>query len=170
MEGRYPEAFLRVVSVLPISEGGERFIPADDTPKRPAEYDGEEKEYQMTIITHFTTLSQSQDNVLGVRIQGRLDESVFRDLAAELEGRSAAHGRLRVLLELKSIKNYAPHELWDEMKLASPGMQQVERLAIVCEDDDYRHWMAALSKATIEGEVQYFNPEQLRAAWEWVKE
>lgn len=124
----------------------------------------------MTIVTHLTILDQSQDNVLGVRLQGKLRSEDLRTLSQELQARGALYGRLRVLLELKTIKGISPAELWEEMRLGSPQLQDVERLALVCDDEDYKHWLLALTSSLIEGEVQYFEPLELRTAWEWVKE
>ena len=124
----------------------------------------------MTIVTHLTILDQSQGNVLGARLQGKLAESDLRSLGTELQDRSSQHGRLRVLLELKSIKNFTPSELWEAMRTATPEVQEVERLALVCDDEDFRRWLAALSTSLLDGEVRYFEPAELRSAWEWVKE
>lgn len=124
----------------------------------------------MTVITHFTILDQSEGNILGVRLQGKLRPEDLRSFGREVEARSSQHGRLRVLLELKSIKSHTPNELWEDMRLSLPQIDELERLALVCDDEDYRRWLAALSTSLIEGEVRYFEPHELRAAWEYVKE
>lgn len=124
----------------------------------------------MTIVTHITILDQSQDNVLGLRLQGRLTDQDLLTLAAELQEVNDLHGHLRLLLELKSIKNYSPSELWEAISLHTPPLRDVERLALVCDSEDYKRWLDTLSGALIGGEVQYFEPSQLRAAWEWIKE
>ena len=124
----------------------------------------------MTVVTHFHLLDQSQDNILGARLQGRLTETDLRNFSEELKERSAAHGRMRVLLELKVIKGLTPEELWEDLRTGSPELLQSERLALVCHDEDYRRWLAALEASLIEGEVQYFEPQELRAAWQWLRD
>ena len=121
-------------------------------------------------MPNVTILDQSQDNVLGARLQGRLDDADLQCLAQELQTRSARAGRLRVLLELKSIKNFTPSELWEAMRECASEVEEVEKLALVCDDEDYRHWFETLSTSLIDGEVQYFDPAELRAAWEWVRD
>jgi hypothetical protein len=129
-----------------------------------------EKGGLMTVVTHLTILDQSEGNVLGVRLQGRLRDEDLRGFAEELSARASAHGRLRLLLEFKTLKGVTPNELWEDMRLSTPQIQEVDCLALVCDDEDYRRWMAALSSALIEGEVQYFQPSDLKLAWEWVKD
>lgn len=123
----------------------------------------------MTIVTHFTVLSQTQDEVLGVRLQGRLEDEVFRDLAAEIEQTVERHASCRMLLELKTIKNFTPDEFWRALAAQTSQLTEIESLAIVCEADEAGEWMSSLVAAKLAGRARHFAPEDLRAAWEWVK-
>jgi hypothetical protein len=123
----------------------------------------------MTVVTHLTVLDQSEENIVGVRLQGKLRPEDLRNLGRELAERSAQHGRLGLLLELKSIKSHTPNELWEDMRLACSQIAEVERLALVSDDEDYRRWLAALSTSLIEGEVRYFEAGDLRNAWHYAK-
>ena len=123
----------------------------------------------MTIVTHFTVLSQTQDEVLGVRLQGRLEDEVFRDLAAEIESRVERHASCQMLLELKTVKNFTPDEFWKTLAGETSKLTEIESLAVVCEPSAAEDWMSSLVAAKLAGRARHFVPEDLRVAWEWVK-
>lgn len=121
----------------------------------------------MTIVTHLTVLDQSREGTVGVRLQGRLTEENLAALGAELETR-AAEDSLRLLLELKSIKGYTAQELWSELSVSAPRVRDTDRIAIVCDDKDYRDGLVAISGPLPEDKIRSFDTSQLRLAWEWI--
>ena len=122
----------------------------------------------MAQVTRATTLDLSEGNVLGIRLQGRLQEQDYSEILPEMARIIDQHGKLRLLLELKGIQGIEPSALWESLKFDAGQFANYERLAIVGEEE-WERVMPALSRPFVQGEVKYFPPAELREAWAWLK-
>ena len=122
----------------------------------------------MAQVTRATTLDLSEGNVLGIRLQGRLQEQDYSEILPEMDRIIKEHGKLRLLLELKGIQGIEPAELWESLRFDQSQFADYERLALVGEEE-WEQVLAALSEPFTQGEVKFFPPVELREAWAWVK-
>lgn len=122
----------------------------------------------MAQVTRATTLDLSEGNVLGIRLQGRLQEQDYSEILPEMERIMKQHGTLRLLLELKGIQGIEPAALWGSLKFDLRHFAHYERLALVGEEE-WEKVLGVLSQPFVKAEVKYFPPAELREAWAWVK-
>lgn len=115
-----------------------------------------------------TALDLSEGNILGLRLQGRLEKEDYDRILPMIENLIKEHGRLRLLLELKELRGITPAALWEGLKFDVRHVNDIERLAIVGEPG-WKEWLATLSNPLVSGQTRFFEPAQLRAAWTWLK-
>jgi universal stress protein A len=57
----------------------------------------------------------------------------------------------------------------DDFKFGMAHQDAFERIAMVGENR-WQHWMATMAKPFIDGEVRYFERDDIQAAWDWLHE
>lgn len=114
-------------------------------------------------------LAKSQGRVVGYEINGKLTDEDYQVLIPQLEKIITEHGKLRLLMVIKNFKGWTLEAMWDDLKLGIRHHNDLERIAIVGEDDK-QQWMATISKPFISAPVEYFHLGHAGEAWHWIRE
>jgi len=115
----------------------------------------------------YERLNRSHDNALAYRIREPLSKPEMQRMTTELEGAIAAHGKIRVLLDLKAFPYAGLGSLWEDLKFDIRYLRELERFALVGGNDIEE------KAVTIFGKLSYtrcrcFADDQLEDAWEWL--
>ena len=111
----------------------------------------------------------AQDNLLHVRLTGKLTREFYEEFAPAIETQIEVAGKLRLLVELHDFHGWTAGALWEDMKFDAKHWRDIERLAIVGESR-WEQGMATFCKPFTTAKVRYFDHTELEAAREWVVE
>ena len=112
-------------------------------------------------------LTQDDDGVVVVRIEGTIGQSEYRSVMPRVQGMlSAAAEPISAVLAIAEDAEIEPSVLWDDMKFGETNASQVARLAVVG-PPKWQGYVELLQDAQMES--QLFAVGELAAARDWAK-
>jgi hypothetical protein len=116
------------------------------------------------------TINPPVDNVLWVRVSGKLTREEYADLVPSWEQMIARYGKLRLLFQMESgFTGWEPAAAWQDMKFSLAHRDELERVALVG-DKKWEEWVAKLGALLVNAEVRYFGNGQVEEAARWLRE
>jgi SpoIIAA-like len=124
----------------------------------------------MTTLCHLAQLSDGgRDDVLTVRLSGRLTRQDYETLVPEIERVMRSHGSVRLLVVLDDFHGWTAAAAWEDTKFGLRHYSDIDRVAIVG-DRAWEKGIALLCKPFTTAEVRYFDAAEVAAAKRWVAE
>jgi hypothetical protein len=116
-------------------------------------------------------LSQSHDDVVGVRASGVLTDADYkRTLIPLLEKTIAQHGRARLLVEIAdTLAGWEMAAAWDDAAFGFAHRADFSKIAMVG-GPQWIVWSAKLFAPFIAGAMKIFSAGQSEQAWAWIDE
>jgi hypothetical protein len=108
-----------------------------------------------------------EGNVLEVRISGKLTADDYGKLAPEIGRLIAAHGKVRILLEMTDFHGWTAGALWEDVKFDLKHFSDIERLAMVGEKA-WQKGMSVFCKPFTSAEIRYYEQANLDRARAWL--
>ena len=108
------------------------------------------------------------NNVLHVRVSGKLAREDYRQFVPEFERLFREHGKVRVLVEMVDFHGWKPGALWEDVKFDLRHFAHLERVAMVGD----RKWEKAMSifcKPFTTAKVRYFDHAEIGEARRWLE-
>lgn len=115
-------------------------------------------------------LSQSQPDVLGVRISGTLTHEDYEKLEPELRLRADSREHFDVLVELADVEGLEPAAIQDDLRFTREFSDDIGRMAVVSDDPMWERLSEYLGKplGDLMGiDVKHFDTADV--AWEWIR-
>jgi hypothetical protein len=112
---------------------------------------------------------QSSGNILGFKISGKLHDEDYKHFVPLVEEAIVAQGKVRLVAQFADFHGWDLHAVWDDTKFATKHCRDVERIAIIG-DQQWEKWMAAICKPFSLAKIQYFDVKDSDAAWKWIAE
>jgi len=115
-------------------------------------------------------IALDDDRVVGVRIDGRIDDDEMERLWDEIDERLERNEKLRVFVEVEKMGMIEPEALVEDLRRGLRHLKRFERKAVVSD----ARWMATLAKIfdpifpTIQ--VKVFPTSERDAAVAWASE
>ena len=113
------------------------------------------------------TITKPADNVLWVKVSGKLTKEEYAELVPAWEEMIERHGRLRLLFQMEpEFTGWEPLAAWDDAKFSVSHRNDIEKVALV----GAKKWneiVAKVGKLLVNSEVKFF--EEADAALDWVK-
>ncbi len=109
------------------------------------------------------------DDVIVVKATGLLSDEDYREFVPKLEELINRQGRVCLLVEFENFKGWDPKALWADFKLGLEHPDNFKKIAIVGEKA-WHHLFAVVVRAFSGAEVRYFEHDQIKEAWEWIRE
>ena len=123
----------------------------------------------MSVDIHTpTTAGPTLDNLLVIRLTGKLATADYEQFVPVLERHIREHGTIRLLLELHDFHGWTAGALWEDTRFDIHHYSDIDRLAIVGE----RRWekgLAIFAKPFTAAEVRYFDHGERDAAEKWLR-
>jgi hypothetical protein len=116
-------------------------------------------------------LTDSAENIIGFRIQGKLTEADYQNvLDPEIEQGIAQYGKIRVLFQMEKFEGWTVGGAWEDLILG-PKFVSVEKLALVVDEtwDEWITWLFRIFTALTRTDTQFFRSERFAEAWEWIR-
>ncbi len=117
----------------------------------------------------FHMLPESEGKVVGVRAEGALSDADYKEFLPKLEEIIAAHGPIRMLVDMRGFEGWEPMAAWDDFAFGMTHWTDFECIALVG-DKTWEEMSAKLFNVLMKGEVRFFDLADKDAAWRWVKE
>jgi hypothetical protein len=118
-----------------------------------------------------TFLPESEGAQVALRVSGRLRDADYENLKAELTRRLPESGKLRMLVIMdEGFRGWTPKACFDDIAMAfSPWRHRFEKLAVVSGPGLVRWCVANFPSAIMPYQIKVFLPEELDAAWAWLR-
>src|SRR5580704_14183292 len=105
--------------------------------------------------------------VIEVKISGKLHKEDYEHFVPVVEKQIAAHGKLRLLVEMHAFHGWDVSALWQDIKFDLKHFKDIERLALVGESK-WEKGMATFCKPFTTAKIQYFDVSDEAAARTWI--
>ena len=116
----------------------------------------------------FQFIPVNQENIFAIKVSGRLTDADYEQFIPEMERILAEHAPVSLFVELDDFHGWEPKALWDDFKFGMQHDKDFERIAVVGQNN-WHSWMARLGNAFTEGKVRFFQADQMREAWDWLR-
>ncbi len=109
-----------------------------------------------------------EDHLFAFRITGKLTHDDYQRFLPTLEELIEEYGKISLLIELENFHGWELEAALDDYRFGKEHEQDFERIAIVG-DKDWMRWLVKLAQPFIEGEVRFFEHDQIQEAWDWLR-
>ncbi len=109
-----------------------------------------------------------EDNIFAFRATGKLTHDDYQRFLPTLEALIKDVGKVSILLELENFHGWELAAALDDYRFGKEHDKDFERIAIVG-DKEWMHWLAILTRPFVEGEVRYFDHDEIQQAWDWLR-
>jgi len=116
----------------------------------------------------FELLDHQNDEIIGVRVSGKIERAAYRDMLRRLEERIAEHKPARLLFDLKDFAGWGPGVAWDALKFDISHSRDVSRVAIVG-DRRWEEVLTSLLRPLIAADMRYFDLSEEEDARRWIE-
>ena len=107
--------------------------------------------------------------IITLTFVGKLDKEDYELFVPQLEGLMKPGAKIRLLVELRDFRGWTVGAAWEEGKFAFKHFSDIERLAIVG-DDQWEKGLTQFAKPFTHATVRYFNTSEMDEAQLWVRE
>jgi hypothetical protein len=117
----------------------------------------------------YRKLPESDGEVLGYYVTGTVTPDEIKEMHRDIDSAIDQHGRVKLLVDIRDMSAPEPMAVWEDLKLTPEYISNVEKFAVI--GDRRLHELATRATGAIsKGKAEYFEREQIGAAWEWLKE
>jgi len=110
------------------------------------------------------------DNVLWIKVNGKLSKEEYADLVPSWEAMIARYGKLRLLFQMEpGFTGWEPIAAWDDMKFSISHRNEMEKVALVGAKK-WHEYVAKLGALLVNSEVRFFEESELDEAQRWLRE
>lgn len=112
---------------------------------------------------------KEMDNLAAVEIEvsGRLSTEEFDRVADKLEAFIKRHGKVRVLEVIQDFEGMDAEAFWHDLKFSLRHLRDFSRCALVT-NERFFSLLSAVAEPFLDCEVQYFRPEEIEEARDWL--
>ncbi len=116
------------------------------------------------------TINAPVDNVLWVKVSGKLSREEYAELVPSWEQMIARHGKLRLLFEMEpGFTGWEPGAAWDDVKFSVAHRNELERVALVG-GKKWEEWVTRLGALLVNAQVRFFDSAHAEDALKWLQE
>lgn len=113
-------------------------------------------------------LSESHDNVIGIRIDGYMCAEDYDTLLPFLRNFIAHYGTIRIVSDLRGFKSVSFWGILKTLPFAFKYSSCVEKKAVITDQRWIYTWLRILSPF-FQTDVRCFPPSKAEEAWEWAR-
>ena len=120
----------------------------------------------MTSTAHVDKIVHGK--LLEVDLHGTLTREDYEKLGPSIESLIHQQGKIHVMVTMHEFDGWDAGALWEDVKWETKHFNDIERLAIVGEEN-WHKWMVGFCNAFTTAEVRYFTFSQLDSAYTWLR-
>ncbi|HLR25578.1 MAG TPA: STAS/SEC14 domain-containing protein [Fodinibius sp.] len=117
-----------------------------------------------------TFIDIEADNVVGIRVDGKISGQEFDAVAALLEKKMKDHSKVRIYAELAPWKGITLEALMKDLRFGLSNWKRFDKEAVVTEKKWIKRWAEIGDKMIGSIEVKAFPFEKKEEAKQWIQE
>lgn len=115
-------------------------------------------------------MSESQGNILGLKIIGNVTKEDFKILVPEVQALVDQEGSISLLLDMTQFKWEDIHAWGADFNFSRAYRNKINKMAVVG-DRTWQKWVTKLVEPFYHSvEARFFDPSDIESAWKWLKE
>lgn len=118
----------------------------------------------MLDIIHF-----KEDNIIGFRLEGRIEEDSFDEAVTMMEKMLEKHDKIRVYAEIEEIGGMNVNTFMKDIHFKLKHFTDFEKEAIVSDKPWLETWIGVANTIFPHIEVKHFAPDHKEEAKEWLR-
>jgi hypothetical protein len=112
-------------------------------------------------------LSESRDNILALRISGKIKEDDYDVLNPAMEQLLKRTNHPKMFMEIGKFEGITANAIIEDLKNI-PDYNKFEKIAVVGEKD-WKETLTNIFDPMLNPEAKYFAPEEKQKAFEWLR-
>jgi hypothetical protein len=117
----------------------------------------------------FQQLGEGFGNVLGFKISERITGEDVEQLASIMARAIAAHGKIRLFIEIEGFRHMEPDALLEKLRFARDHARDIERMAVLSDRVWIKAWLKVGGLLTTT-ETEHFERSEMETAWRWLRQ
>ena len=116
----------------------------------------------------FEYKENAENKTIEIIIDGKIEQEEFDKVAPQMEDFIGAHGKIKVLEEIRKFEGMDPSVFWDGLKFDMKHLKDVSHCAVVSD----LGWVGPVAKASgvfFSCKIRTFPTNKLGEAKEWLK-
>ena len=109
-----------------------------------------------------------EDNIIGFRLEGRIEEESFDEAVAQMEEKLKKHEKLRVYAEIEEIGGMNVNTFMKDIHFKLKHFTDFEKEAVVSDKGWLEAWIGIADKIFPHIEVKHFSMDEKEEAKEWL--
>lgn len=106
----------------------------------------------------------SRDNLVSVSVLGEFTHADFQEFEQQVLHNIQFEGGVYLLMDLRDMVGYTLDVAWDELRFCLQHRYDYRKIALVTASE-WQVWLAWITKAFVDAEVQAFDDPWLALAW-----
>lgn len=115
------------------------------------------------------TIPFNEGNILGLRLDGRIEDEEFDQIVERIEEMLKEHEKLRVYAEIENIGGMSVNTLMKDIHFKLKHWKDFEKEAVVSDKSWLESWIGIADKIFPSIEIKHFTFEEKREAKKWVR-
>lgn len=111
----------------------------------------------------------TRPDLLHIQVIGKLGASDFVKLRPALERMATANNKFALLFDMREFEGWSLKGMWEDFRTDSDYNRKVRKTAMVG-DKRWQEWMTKLSAPFADGEIKYFERDEMPRAHIWLAE
>jgi hypothetical protein len=110
----------------------------------------------------------SDNGIVEITIETKITQEDFNRVAGQMEAFINAHGKIKILEEIRHFSGCDASVLWEGIKFDMKHLKHYSHCAVVCDEG----WVGPIARAAgamISCKVRVFPPDQIDEARQWLK-
>jgi hypothetical protein len=115
-------------------------------------------------------MSESEGKILGFKVTGDVAEEDYKKvMIPEIQAIIDKEGSISLLLDLREFKQQSVAAWWADLNVGFTYHKKIDKMAMVG-DKTWEKWISKLADPFYAKKAKYFHPDDIDAAWKWLKE
>ncbi|MBO3272050.1 STAS/SEC14 domain-containing protein [Hymenobacter defluvii] len=117
----------------------------------------------------FQYLNEHTEELVAIRVTGKLDQHDYASLIPEFENKIRQYGKINLYWEMVDFTGWQPEGLLEDLQFDARHADDYKKIAMVG-DERWEEWMTKLMKPFSSAEIKYFDLLEREQALSWIQE
>lgn len=114
-------------------------------------------------------IDMNQKEVVAYKFDTELSKDDVKDVHNELRKAIGENKRVRFFADVSDLEDVTPGAIFEDLKLTPEYTTEIERFAIVG-DDNWHEWLTKGADKVTKGEAKFFSTNELNQAKHWIQQ
>ena len=116
----------------------------------------------------FNILEKTHNNLVAIRIEGKINKKDYEDLLPVIEKKSNEHSNINMYLEFHKIEGVTPKAALDDIMTYFKYVADFDKIAVIGEDN-WGNLLESTSNAFYSARIRFFSFNQKEQAENWIE-